>query len=288
VRYIELKAFGASLAPPALQPGELMDSVDGPDTTGAQVRARVGVVDDDPISTTLQEHLVSLLGHKAIVEAHPQRAVERAMAGDFDLLLLDLNMPEMNGFEALRQLRDREAAHGRVPIPVIAVTGYASESDRLRCLMAGFAEQVSKPIQVESLDLALRRTLSRRAQVSGVLTDLTSDAERLRATVRRLADVRSPERGFGPTIMERFALRSQQLIEAIRQAIFDHDADQVANNARFLKADAEFLGVSRLANMCVWLEELMASQGWNSAEEALLEIEHEHQVVLTVLFESAR
>jgi CheY-like chemotaxis protein len=267
-----------------------MDSASEPDTNEARTCARIAVVDDDPISTTLQQHLVSLLGHLAIVETDPQRAVTRALNGEFDLILLDLNMPGINGFDALRQLREREAAQSRSPIPVIAVTGYASESDRLRCLIAGFADQVSKPIHAESFDLALRRSLLRRLEPAAGTTakDPASDAERLRATVRRLADVKASDQGFAPTIMERFALRSQQLIEAIRQALFEHDAEQVANNARFLKADAEFLGVNRLAAMCTWLEELMLAQGWNAAEQALQEIEHEYQVVLAVLFESAR
>jgi len=252
--------------------------------------ARIAVVDDDPLSRSMQAHLVSLLGHRPIVETDPEQAIERALAGDFDLVLLDLGMPGLNGFEALRRLRQRESAEKRTPVPVIAVTGYTSEPDRLRCLMAGFADHVSKPIHAESFEAALRRALSRQGGNAAPPTaaELQSDADRLRATVRRLSDVKPPERGFGPTVMESFALRSQQLIESMRLALTERDAEQLARGARAMQSSAEFLGVSRLADMCAQLEQMMVTQQWNAAEQILQEIEHGNQAVLTVLFESAR
>lgn len=266
-----------------------MDSESAPQPSEARISARVAVVDDDPISITLQERLVALLGHSALVEPDAQKAVDRAMDGEFDLILLDLNMPGMNGFEALRQLRERESAAKRQPLPVIAVTGYTSEQDRLRCLMAGFAEQLSKPVHADAFELAIRRALQNKSDAAPATgNDAQSDADRLRATVRRLSDIKPAEKSFGPTVMESFALRAQQLIEAIRTALVEHEAEQVIRSARALKSSADFLGVSRLAAMCVRLDELMQTQRWNTAEQVLQDIEHEHQVVLAVLFESTR
>jgi two-component system sensor histidine kinase/response regulator len=248
--------------------------------------ARVAVVDDDPLSSSMQAHLVSLLGHHAIVETDPEKAIERAVNGEFDLILLDLGMPGLNGFEALRRLRQREAADQRPPVPVIAVTGYTSEPDRLRCLMAGFADHVSKPIHADAFEAALGGALSARGTAAGVLP---SDVDRLRATVRRLSDVRQPqERSFGPTVMESFALRSQQLIESMRMALNERDAEQLSRSARAMKSSADFLGVNRLAEMCAQFEELTLAQQWSAAEQVLQDIEHGNQAVLTVLFESAR
>jgi protein-histidine pros-kinase len=266
-----------------------MDRRPDPNPNQAHAPARVAVVDDDPLSSAMQAHLVSLLGHHAIVETDPEQAVERALNGQFDLVLLDLGMPGLNGFEALRRLRQREAIEKRAPVPVIAVTGYASEPDRLRCLIAGFADHVSKPIHAEALDAAVRRALSRYGQpASAAANDLQSDADRLRATVKRLADVKPQERSFGPTVMESFALRSQQLIESMLHALAENDAEQLVRSARAMKSSAEFLGVNRLAAMCTELEQFMLEQRWGAVEQALQDIGHEHQVVLTVLFESAR
>jgi two-component system sensor histidine kinase/response regulator len=267
-----------------------MDCESEPSPSQPPASARIAVVDDDALSRSMQAHLVSLLGHRAIVETDPERAIERALGGEFDLLLLDLGMPGLNGFEALRRLRQREGAEKRTPVPVIAVTGYTSESDRLRCLMAGFADHVSKPIHADAFEAALRRALTRNfgRSAAPAVAELQSDADRLRATVRRLSDVKPPERGFGPTVMESFALRSQQLIESMRMALTEREAEQLTRGAQAMQSLAEFLGVSRLAEMCAQLEQLMLTQQWHTAERVLEEIEHGNQAVLTVLFESAR
>lgn len=267
-----------------------MDCGSEPSPSQERASARVAVVDDDPLSRSIQAHLLSLLGHCAIVETDTERVIDRALEGQFDLILLDLGMPVLNGFEALQKLRQREAIEKRPPVPVIAVTGYGTESDRLRCLMSGFADHVSKPIQAEVFDAALRRVLGQHAETrtASVGADPRSDADRLRETVRRLSEVKSPERSFGPTVMESFALRSQQLLESMRLALNEREAEQLIRAARAMRSSADFLGVNRLAAMCAQLEELMLMQQWNAAERALEDIENEHQAVLTVLFESAR
>ncbi|HEX4586184.1 MAG TPA: response regulator [Burkholderiaceae bacterium] len=267
-----------------------MDCESEPSPDRQRASARVAVVDDDPLSSSMQAQLVSLLGHCAIVETDPEQAIERALTGQFDLILLDLGMPGLNGFEALRRLREREAADRRTPVPVIAVTGYTSEPDRLRCLMAGFADHVSKPIHADLFEASLRRVLSRSAGegAAPAASDLQSDVDRLRATAKRLSDVKPRERSFGPTVMEKFALRSQQLIESMRMALSERDPEQLAQSAQAMKSAAEFLGVSRLADMCTRLEHMILTQQWDTAEKILEEIEHGNQAVLTVLFESAR
>ena len=122
---------------------------------------RVLVVDDDPLSSAFQSHLLSLLGHQARVLNDAESALQTAYARGCDLMLLDLGMPHPDGFEILRRLREFEAANDAPPLPVIAVTGYASESDRLRCLMAGFTDHLAKPIQARHLLEVLGDVLAR-------------------------------------------------------------------------------------------------------------------------------
>jgi len=253
--------------------------------------ARLLVVDDDPLSSSLQAHLASLLGHSAVIENDAERGIELACGGGFDLMLLDLAMPRVDGYEVLRRLREFEAEAQRSPLPVVAVTGYASEADRLRCLMAGFNEYLSKPIHAGSLAAAIERALGARKPASSdsapaLVRD--SDAERLRATVRRLAGVKPGDRQFAPTVTESFALRSAQLIENLKSAVQSADAEQAARAARALKSSAEFLGALRLSSMSARLDVAASASDWNATGELLAAIEHEHQAVLTLLFESAR
>jgi CheY-like chemotaxis protein/HPt (histidine-containing phosphotransfer) domain-containing protein len=256
----------------------------------AGTSARVLVVDDDPLSSSLQAHLALLLGHTATIEHDAERAVELALSGDFDLMLLDLGMPKVDGFEALRRLREHEKHDEKIPLPVIAVTGYSSESDRLSCLMAGFNEHLSKPVQAASLASAIERALGTRSppRQDAERRVQESDAQRLRATVRRLSSVKPGDRQFAPTVTESFALRSAQLIETLNRAVETRDAAEAARAARALKASAEFLGALRLAQMSAELDRLAADDAWPAAAELLRAVGHEHQAVLTLLFESAR
>jgi len=258
--------------------------------TSIPAAARVLVVDDDPLSSSLQAHLTLLLGHAATIEHDAERAVYLALSGDFDLMLLDLGMPKIDGFEALRRLREHETKTHRVPLPVIAVTGYSSESDRLDCLMAGFNEHLSKPVQAASLAGAIERVLAGRnaPRPADDRRIQESDAERLRATVRRLSSVKPGDRQFAPTVTESFALRSAQLIETLGMAVGASDAEQVTRAARALRASAEFLGALRLANMSAELDRVAADGNWAQAGEVLRAMGHEHQAVLTLLFESSR
>lgn len=253
------------------------------------------MVDDDPLSSSLQAHLAQLLGHAATVENDPERAVALALTGEFDAMLLDLGMPQVDGFEALRRLREREAAAQRAPLPVIAVTGYSSDADRQRCLAAGFNEHVSKPVQARALDSAIAGVLARRRAGDAPLSR-DCDAERLRATVRRLGEVKPDDRSFAPTVIESFALRSAQLIESLRASIDARDAEQGARAAYALRASAQFLGALRLASMSGELDAALrrthdadgGEAGLKAARDLLEAIDLEHQAVLTLLFESSR
>jgi len=273
--------------------GDHVDSTPAPSQAGpandpvnAQSRApiRVLVVDDDPLSRSFQTHLLSLLGHKAQSQGDSTKALGEALSGEFDILLLDLGMPGLDGFEVLRRLREQESAAQRRPLAVVAVTGYASESDRLRCLVAGFNDHLAKPIQAATLSATLERVLGEVA--TSEIDPANSDVARLRATVRRLNESRPGDRSFAPTVTESFALRSAQLLEALRRGQQQRDASSVIRTAQALKASAEFMGALRLAQMCLQLEHPTQQGDWDAVEAALGQMTDEHQVVLTLLFES--
>ena len=253
---------------------------------GALAPIRALVVDDDPLSRSFQTHLLSLLGHHAQAEGDPLQALALAVAGDFDLLLLDLGMPGLDGFEFLRRLREQEALGTRPALAVVAVTGYASETDRQRCLAAGFSEHLAKPIQANSLGSTLERVLG--APAGHGRGPEATDVARLRATVKRLNETRQGDRSFAPTVTESFALRSAQLLETLRTCVQRRDAAPAPRATQALKHSAEFLGALRLAAMCAELEELAVAGEWEAAAAALARMNDEHQVVLTLLFESTR
>lgn len=115
------------------------------------------IVDDSADNRSLLKHLLTRDGHSCEVAENGAKAVEAALNGDFDLILMDLQMPEMDGERALSLLRARGYAK-----PVIAVTAHAMKGDRERSLAHGFDDYLTKPLDTETLRRALARLLPAR------------------------------------------------------------------------------------------------------------------------------
>ncbi len=240
---------------------------------------RLLVVDDDALSRSLQARLLALLGHCATVVDDPDAAIDAALSDDIDGMLLDLGMPGVDGFTLLARLREAEAQRGRRPLPVIAVTGYAASADRLRCLMAGFNDHLCKPIDVGALGATLARHITRAVPV--IRPD--SDAVRVEAAARRLSQVKPQDAHFGPTLLEAFAMRSGQLIEEITAAQRRGDHGAIRHSVRSLRASAEFMGASGLAQLC---ERLLAAADAGDCVRAstlVAQLVDEHQGILALL-----
>ena len=96
-----------------------------------------------------------------VLHATPMEAgVLRALETDaFDLIIMDCHMPEVDGYEATRQIRQQEAIHAEKPIPVIALTASAMQEDQQRCTEAGMNDFMTKPLQARELDRMLQRWL---------------------------------------------------------------------------------------------------------------------------------
>lgn len=254
-----------------------------PGPTGDAPTLRVLIVDDDPLSTSAQAHLASLLGFAPQVAHDAGSALAIAATGAVDVVLVDLDMPGIDGFETLRRLRDLERTQSRPPLPAIAVTGYTSEADRRRCLDAGFASHLPKPVRATAMEQALRAAAQRSAEAG-----TTCDAERLRAAVRRLATVKPSDTRFAPTVTESFALRSAQLIDGLRRALGARAIEEGCRAASALASGAEYIGALRLAGMGRDAERAIEAGDWVQLERLLPVIDNEHQAVLAVLFEATR
>ncbi len=116
---------------------------------------RVLVAEDNPVNWRLLEVQLARLGARATQAADGARAVELAAEQDFDAILMDCQMPDVDGFEATRRIRALAGARGRVPI--VALTANALTGDRERCLAAGMDSYLAKPVRREELAAALAR-----------------------------------------------------------------------------------------------------------------------------------
>jgi signal transduction histidine kinase/DNA-binding response OmpR family regulator len=131
-------------------------------------RLRILLAEDNEVNQLLALHMLRRQGHVVVMAQDGQEAVDAFTRERFDLILMDVQMPIMGGFDATRRIREMEAAGGTpgepdrpVRIPIIAMTAYAMKGDREMCLDAGMDEYVSKPIKMRELLTTINRVMSR-------------------------------------------------------------------------------------------------------------------------------
>jgi CheY-like chemotaxis protein len=111
---------------------------------------RILVAEDNPVNQKLAIQVLEKLGHTVTLANNGREAVEAEAREAFDAILMDLQMPELNGLEATEQIREDERATRR-HVPIVAMTAHALKGDRERCLRAGMDHYLSKPIRIEEL-----------------------------------------------------------------------------------------------------------------------------------------
>ena len=127
-----------------------------PQNAGA---GRLLLVEDNPVNQKVAVVTLQRMGFEVEVAGNGRQAVEAVAASAFDLVLMDCQMPEMDGFEATRLIRAQEDAEGRPHLPIVALTANASEDDRRTCIDAGMDDYVAKPFRQEALREVLDRWL---------------------------------------------------------------------------------------------------------------------------------
>lgn len=122
--------------------------------TPEKARARVLVAEDNPVNQRVASHMLNKLGYRCDIASNGKEAVEMLAQLPYDLVLMDCQMPEMDGYTATRSIRQREEGGDR-HTPIIAMTANAMREDRARCLDAGMDGFIPKPIALEELETAM-------------------------------------------------------------------------------------------------------------------------------------
>ena len=240
-----------------------LDDTLPPSDAGARFDARVLLVEDNAVNRRMARILLEQLGCRVDEAADGRVAVERAATGQHDLVLMDVSMPEMDGFEATLEIRRREGDRHRAPI--IAMTALAMRGDRERCLAAGMDDHLPKPVKRQTLAAMLGRFLppaatdrAAAAPDSTPATDRAPTADRAPAIpvldTSLLASATGGDRAAAEELVTMTVEDARQRFAELAAAIGDGDAKMAATVAHSLAGIALAIGGMELGHLAKRIE----------------------------------
>jgi PAS domain S-box-containing protein len=235
-------------------------------------RLRILLAEDNDINQTMATNLLEKWGHQVKVANNGREALAALEKEIFDLVLMDVQMPEMDGFKATAAIRAREAKNGD-HIPIIAMTAHALKGDRERCLAAGMDGYVAKPIQpqefLRELDSVVEATRLVRTPSNGQSpgSDVVD-----RAALMNYVD---GDTELLHKIISRFRDSGPKLVSTVRDAIEKGDAQALEFSAHTLKGAVGNFFASATRNAALRLEELGRAGNLREAPQALSLLEKE-------------
>jgi len=229
----------------------------------ASVRGRVLVVEDNYVNQMVAEGLLKKLGYDVEIAADGREGLAAMHMGQFDAVLMDCHMPEMDGFAATIAWRQAESPGSRLPI--IAMTAGVLAQDRERCFSAGMDDFVAKPVDIDALGRALSNWiasgLGNRASSPAAVANCQSEPARVESfavDAARLDVLRhiGPDDGWGmlPAVVAAFLAELPQQHAAICDAAIRADRNALAEAAHKLRGSAANLGAIAVAEACGALE----------------------------------
>ncbi len=237
---------------------------------------RVLLAEDNLVNQTLVVRRLEQRGDRVVVANNGREAVEAWERGDFDVVLMDVQMPEMSGFEATAAIRQREQCLGLGPTPIIAMTAHAMKGDRERCLEAGMDGYVPKPIRVDELFEVLDAIGARQAigKARGAADEdeppcaaaVVLDRDEIRRRV-------GSDRRLLQMLLEAFAEECPRLMGEVRAAFAIGDALRLRRAAHTLKAGVGTFGAREAFAAAVRLEDLAREGDLATAAEACAALE---------------
>jgi PAS domain S-box-containing protein len=275
---------------------ECLDRVTGRGAAAAEAPAapvargprRVLLVEDNAVNRKVAQHQLEKLGCEVGVAANGVEAVAAWESGAWQMILMDCQMPVMDGFEATRAIRAREGARRRTPI--VALTANAMQGDREACLAAGMDDYLAKPFAPAALRAAVERWTAvanvaapadapvARPEAASAAADGTPPVDRT-----ALAEVTGGDAEFERELIEVFVASGDRELAALLAALATPDLAQVRRHAHALKGASANLRAVPLADSARRLEAAAAAGDASAAQAAAREVAERYQATRAFL-----
>ena len=238
------------------------------------------VAEDNLVNQQVTLTMLEILGCSVSMADDGVKSLQILESCRPDIILMDCQMPEMDGFEATRNIRDRESdtSPGR-RIPIITLTANAMKGDRERCMEAGMDDYLSKPFGQKNL-----RAMLEKWMVPGRASKSPEPGEAL--DEEALVRLRSLQRPDQSDVLEHFLSiyfeLAPQLLDDLRSGVEKQDPVQIENTAHSFRSSSATLGATQIAQMCAVLESLGQSGELAAADRLVGELEAAYPVACTV------
>ena len=267
-----------------IKPAELLSSIRGvlgksrrelpeagpPGRSAAARSLQVLVAEDNVVNQKLATAMLEKIGHRVTLATQGGEAVHKWRDGEFELIFMDVQMPEIDGLEATRRIRHEEQSRG-THTPIIAMTAHAMTGDRERCLAAGMDDYISKPIQRQALLAVLDRCCREKRIEAGVSPQTGPDTPIVdpEALLSRL----DGDAELLQQLIDIFLTESKPMLEEVADAVKRGDAGSLERAAHKLKGAISVFGAAKVVGAAQALEKMGKEWDLGEARHALRELE---------------
>lgn len=237
------------------------------------------LAEDHPLNQKVAMLLLDRLGWQTHLAVNGMQAVEAATNQQYAAILMDCQMPEMDGFEATSKIREAEAVLGR-RVPIIAVTAMAMSGDRERCLAAGMDDYITKPIDRDLLAEKLEYWTQGITKQPGKVIPIFDAAKSVVEQKEEPVDYAALEAEYGANAAELLTLftsSTEKLIDELRKSIDKQQAQKISRLAHEIKGAAWASHAEELGKLALYLETCAAQQNWRTIYSAYCRL-HRHFV----------
>jgi CheY-like chemotaxis protein/HPt (histidine-containing phosphotransfer) domain-containing protein len=228
---------------------------------------RVLVAEDNPTNQALVSALLKQKGHRVTIVGNGRLAADRAVLESFDIILMDVQMPEMGGLEATALIREHERTAGG-HVPIVALTARAMAGDREQCLAAGMDAYVSKPLRPDELFSAIDTVVGQQPHTGGASTAPTGDSidrDSLLAAFGGRMDLLKDVVGV-------FLEDAPAILTRLKEALHNNNAADVTSAAHALKGSVGLFSQGEAYECARRLEQLGRSGDLTNGESILKEL----------------
>ena len=233
---------------------------------------RVLIVDDNAINQKVAVRMLQQLGYQPMVAANGREALEAIEHDPFDLVFMDVMMPEMDGLEATRQIRKRqmggEQKNFQSRIIICAMTAHAMAGDREKCIAAGMDDYLAKPVRPKDVRDMVEKWGGKIALDSGALRQpaAVNNTEEPPVDLARMRDLTDGNLDNLLELVEMYFTQTQKQFVQMREAIRDGKADALRRVAHSCAGASATMGMTHLVPRLRELEKLGASGALTGAE----------------------